>query len=776
MKKKIGFLLAFIFFSAFASSAWTESDTIIATTSQAFPTAEGFGANTPGGRASNTEILFVTNTNDSGTGSLRAAIEAWGPRIVIFRTGGTIELLSSLELRNPYITIAGQTAPGGGIAIRNAVGTKTSTLKIKTHDVIIRGLRIRPGAGVEIGDEPDGIWIDGTYSHDVILDHTSVSWAVDENLTVSYGAYNVSIQWCIISEGLRSSTHSKGFHSRGFMIGSSTTDATTRVSAHHNLLAHNRRRMPFIQGEALADFVNNTIYNWGNDDSPLSYAGRINNNAKVNYVGNHITPGPNSNDAYAIESTSGSPQIYVEGNYSSMHRTQDTDPENAMVTIGDRKFVVEYPFSTTSLQTQSATDAHQLVLAQAGAIMPMRDSVDARVASDAENGTGSIIDDPSEVGGWPTLAAGTPPTDSDNDGMPDDFEDANGLDPNDPLDALDTGLSRSFTGEDGYLNVEVYINCLFSGNLTPVSVTGASVDSTLLTLEEGRSFDLTETFSPANASNKSVTWSSSNASVATVNSSGLVTAVSIGSATITLTTNDGSLTANCSVIVNAATFYLDFEGYKVSVSSMDSDNVPLNTRDDDLGSKWVAKGDEEWIKFDMQQTKTVDNVEIAFYNGDITSTSIDIQISTDDVNWTNLFSGYSSGSSLDLETFDFTNTDGRYIRIVGHGTSYSDWNIFTEIKINLVVEVSTNNLNFSDKEIKLYPNPTADQCFTIDLSDFSKQDEFNISIFDVSGRVVYSNNVIGGELHQINGLQSTRLYFVKVKSKEINIVKKLIVE
>lgn len=276
------------------------------------------------------------------------------------------------------------------------------------------------------------------------------------------------------------------------------------------------------------------------------------------------------------------------------------------------------------------------------------------------------------------------------------------------------------------------------------------------------------------ASNDSVTWLSSNDLVATVSSKGLVIAFSAGSATITVTTNDGGFTANCLVRVKETDSNLDFEAYEVSASSIDADNVPLNTRDGDLGTRWSASGDGEWIKFDMQQTRTVSNLEIAFYTGDIRSTGIDIQISSDDTNWTNLFSGYSSGKSNDFETFDFKNTEGRYIRLLCHENSVNEWNSITEIKINLGV-LSASSQPFGDTEIKLYPNPTIDQHFTIDLSEYSNQDEFSISILDIAGKVIFSDNVFGSQLHQINALQSAGLYFVKVQSKDIFCIKKLLV-
>ena len=160
----------------------------------AFPGAEGFGAKSVGGRGG--KVIEVTNLNDSGSGSLRAAIAASGPRTVVFRVGGTIELKSRIQVENPYLTIAGQTAPGGGITLKNGSNEK-DTLYILTHDVVVRYLRVRPGPG---GDA-DGVGV-GTNASNVVLDHCSVSWAVDENLGVSSTAKNVSIQWSIIAEGL----------------------------------------------------------------------------------------------------------------------------------------------------------------------------------------------------------------------------------------------------------------------------------------------------------------------------------------------------------------------------------------------------------------------------------------------------------------------------------------------------------------------------------------------------------------------------------------------
>ena len=186
----------------------------IATGVPAFPGAEGFGSASVGGRGGT--VIEVTNLNDSGPGSFRAAVEATGPRIVVFRIGGTIELQSTVLLTNPFITIAGQTAPGGGIAIKNTLffnryEDPSGSLDIRTHDVIVRHLRIRPGAGPAgtSGSECDAIQVYGN-CYNVMIDHCSLSWAVDENFSSWGNPHDFTVQWCIISEGLRNSVHSKG--------------------------------------------------------------------------------------------------------------------------------------------------------------------------------------------------------------------------------------------------------------------------------------------------------------------------------------------------------------------------------------------------------------------------------------------------------------------------------------------------------------------------------------------------------------------------------------
>ncbi|MBD3289370.1 carbohydrate-binding protein, partial [candidate division KSB1 bacterium] len=432
----------------------------------AFPGAEGFGSTTVGGR--NGRVIKVTNTNDSGTGSFRAAVEdSSGARIVVFTTGGTISLSSSITIDNPYITIAGQTAPGGGICLKN--GTSTGTLlKIKTHDIIIRCIRIRPGDG----GEPDGVYMDGSNSaYNIIFDHCSFSWAVDENITAAVGAHDITVQWCITSQALRDAGHSKGWHSMGMMFGSSSSDQSYNISAHHNLYAHNLRRNPLIQIQGVADVVNTVVYNWGGDNWS-GYPVYLMNETQVNYVNNYVKPGPASNDEYTLQTTNDYPdvEIYVDGNITH-YRTDDTMSDSLVVEPDDRDHIVSSRFTAPSVTTWSALAARDSVLKHAGVTVPVRDSIDSTVVASVTDSTNEVIDDPSDAGGWPTLASGTAPTDTDGDGMPDSWEDDNNLDKN-SYDANDNDLDTN------YDNIEVYINSLIPN---PCDTTGSSTTTFSLT-------------------------------------------------------------------------------------------------------------------------------------------------------------------------------------------------------------------------------------------------------------------------------------------------------
>lgn len=424
----------------------------------AFPGAEGYGKFAKGGRGG--KIIEVTSLRDRGPGSLRSAVETSGPRIVVFRTGGTIELRKALKIRDPYLTIAGQTAPGDGITL------KGGGIKIGTHDVIIRCLRIRPGPeGAE-----DGLFI-GPEAANVIIDRCSISWSVDENVA-SYGHNrNITLQWCIISEGLYESGHRKGAHSRGMRLGKARRGpGFHKISIHHTLFAHNNMRNANLMWESETEFVNNIIYNWG------KRATRVAAKANTNIIGNVFKEGPTTETRYkpiTLEASDGggdypqpvAPQAFISGKNSWIDQSGTTvGTDHDLVDLNAGGKLSQTPVAPESGITIHATaTAYDLVLKHAGSAIPKRDGIDERVIENVMNNTGprtefdgtnALVDHPDQVGGWPQLSAGTPQPDADHDGMPDAWETANGLDANDTSD------SSTDQDGDGYTNVEEYLNSL----------------------------------------------------------------------------------------------------------------------------------------------------------------------------------------------------------------------------------------------------------------------------------------------------------------------------
>ena len=417
-----------------------------------FGGAEGFGTRTVAGRGG--KVIAVTSLADDGPGTLRAALNDPSPRIIVFRVSGIIELRSELQINHPFVTIAGQTAPGGGICIKGA------GLAIFAHDVLAQHIRVRPGnKGPVDADINDAVSILGAGGEsggacNIVLDHISASWGEDETVSTWYGAHDITISWSIISEALNRSRHRKRTHSAGLLIG----DSSYNVSMHHNLLAHNDFRNPLISEGGTHDFVNNVIYNWGVLPAEITDYG---SNTFLNFVGNYFLPGRSTNKGpYEILFAQGDPRIYVQGNLGP-HRPDPNMDEWAIVGfrwgaegVAPGKYRSLDRFETPSITSAGAAEALDVVLAQAGATAPRRDAVDQRVVNDVRNGTGSIIDSPDEVGGYPELAGGTAPVDSDHDGMADQWERQIGLDPNDAADGADD------LDGDGYTNIEEYLHFL----------------------------------------------------------------------------------------------------------------------------------------------------------------------------------------------------------------------------------------------------------------------------------------------------------------------------
>ena len=411
-----------------------------------FPGAQGFGSATPGGRAG--RVIEVTTLADSGPGSLRAALEAEGARIVVFRTGGTIALRSEIDVRHPFVTVAGQTAPGDGITLKMSPSHDQGLLDISTTDVIIRYMRFRQGPHTATGGAGAKAAEMGDASR-VVIDHCSLSWATDEVLTTYNNTSDITISWNIISEGLSNSAHYEGEHSRGMLI---SGDNSGNISAHHNLMAHNMRRNPEVSVAGTADIRNNVVYNWG------THAGLFTDkrdSTGMNVVGNFFKPGPSTTDdrhEIEVRPQGSGMALYVRGNIGP-NRSRNDRPDRDSVSKHAREWLVSDPVPASLVTTTSAREAYENVIAAAGSRVPTLDSVDRRILREVRDGEGQIIDDPADVGGWPDLRAGTPPVDTDHDGMPDPWEIAHGLDP-----AIDD--SAGYSDVAGYTNIEDYVNAL----------------------------------------------------------------------------------------------------------------------------------------------------------------------------------------------------------------------------------------------------------------------------------------------------------------------------
>lgn len=461
----------------------------------AFPGAEGGGMYTTGGRGG--AILHVTSLLDSNTeGTLRWALGQKGARTIVFDVAGTITLGSPLKISNGDLTIAGQTAPGDGICIK---GRYT---QIDADNVIIRFIRFRLGdEGSGLSDSDDAIW--GRYRKNVILDHCSMSWSVDECASF-YSNSNFTMQWCFIAESMRNCVHSKGNHGYGGIWGGEN------ASFHHNVLAHHDSRNPrfdhpHIYGNHTApaqrgvvDYRNNVVYDWGNDSSYGGEGYGAGKGTGINMVGNYYKPGKSSSNrkyfinaygVYASCSTCGTnvedgyPLLYMNGNLHTQYSDITAD-NSAGIYWHDKEGHKNYQTTSPSAfalagpkgekcytTTHSAGNALEVDLNWGGASL-RRDAVDKRTASDVQNGWGQIIDCVTPATGkasvgdlygvtWPKLSATEEEmkiasTDSDSDGIPDYYEKLFSLNPKDPSDAA----AKTIDKKGRYTNFELYLHYL----------------------------------------------------------------------------------------------------------------------------------------------------------------------------------------------------------------------------------------------------------------------------------------------------------------------------
>jgi len=407
----------------------------------AFPTAEGYGKYSVGGRGG--KVYEVTTLKSSGPGSLGEAIGVSGPRTVVFRVSGTIT--GNFGIKNDKITIAGQTAPGDGITIKGS-------LSVGANDVIIRYIRVRAeGRGDAIG---------GRYKKNIILDHVTASWSSDEVMSF-YHNENVTIQWCMITEACSQS------HKFGGIWGSNYS------TYHHNLIAHNASRNPrWASGCGSNDYRNNAVYNWGYNSC---YGGEAHQkgdrrspkieHSTINMIANYYKAGPGTKegvrsriaDPSSRNGDADAGKWWVSDNFV-VGSPSVTAYNWKGVTKTSSAYRLDKPWPAMPINQQTAEEAYKAVLDGAGCSLPNRDVIDTRIIKEVRTGTASkgnngFVDTPSMSGGWPSLKSGTAPTDSDHDGMPDAWETAHGLDPSIKDDGNKTKMSA-----EGYTNLEMYLN------------------------------------------------------------------------------------------------------------------------------------------------------------------------------------------------------------------------------------------------------------------------------------------------------------------------------
>jgi pectate lyase len=443
-------VIAFVAMVSCNSVQETQTQNVIS-----FPGAEGFGRFSKGGRGG--DVYHVTNLNDDGAGSLRYGIEnAEGPRTIVFEVSGTIELKDRLTVTKPFLTIAGQTAPGDGITL------KDRTFQImKTHDVIVRYIRIRLGDKNKPANAgPDAIQTNGVSN--IIFDHISASWGIDGIHDLRGEKF--TLQWSIYGEALNRSLHEKGEHA---MLGS-FRDLSDNISLHHNLFHSSRNRHPSLGGgkrtdkESIVDFRNNLVFNWR---GPTNLG-----NCKINFINNVYMPGESTDTKnkplgvkaeYAREKTRG----YVKGNLfpwnsewtADNYLAIDYDGWNNYEKTTRKQFELQSELVSGNDKpvTHPVNEIYDLVLGKAGASRS-RDAVDKRIVDEVKHDENRLIDSQDDVGGWPILESKPAPKDSDRDGMPDKWEKQNGFDSNNPDDR------NGDADKDGFTNLEEYLNSLIS--------------------------------------------------------------------------------------------------------------------------------------------------------------------------------------------------------------------------------------------------------------------------------------------------------------------------
>jgi hypothetical protein len=487
-----------VFFTLFLTfNGFSQSNPI-----PAFPGAEGYGEYATGGRGG--RVVYVSNLKDVADqwsagykGSLRAALMTAGndPITIVFKCGGVINLTSTIVCTRSNVTIAGQTALGNGICIKG-YGIKFNSPGIR--NIILRHLRFRVGDAIEQND-PALTFSNGK---NVIFDHCSFSWSVEENINIT-DVDSVTLQWCINTESLYNSIHIKGERAYAAQWGGE------HASYHHNLLAHHNTRMPRQNGNTSNDhhltwdYRNNVHYNWGNDGA--FYGGGIEEAGGYchsNLINNYYKPGPatttNKSNQFFCAPSGGRPAVvgtgndflfgyglwYLNGNFMYDNPAKTSDNWSGL--SGSTNFDASGIFTVAPVTTTTADQAYTDVLANAGATLPKRDSIDTRIINEVKTGTAmfggeygalkGIIDHETDIKpsygsaswtAWDIYAkvdSTNAPLDSDRDGIPDAWETANSLNPNNAADG-------SAIAADGYSNLEHYLNSITAVHTSVSNIT-----------------------------------------------------------------------------------------------------------------------------------------------------------------------------------------------------------------------------------------------------------------------------------------------------------------
>ncbi len=720
----------------------------------AFPGAEGFGRYTTGGRGG--EIIYVTNLDDDGDGSLREAIETDGARIIMFKVSGIIELESTLNISNGDVTIAGQSAPGDGICIKNY------SVSVSADNVIIRYMRFRMGDEEETEDDA----LRGRYYSNIIIDHCSMSWSTDE-CSSFYNNSEFTMQWCVLSESLRESVHDKGTHGYGGIWGGQG------ASFHHNLLAHHDSRNPRMCGSRytgepdleLVDMRNNVIYNWGGNSGYGAEGGNY------NLVNNYYKPGPatesgvddrifspNDDDGSNTNEEGVWGTFYVDGNYMYGSSTVTSDnwegidlnPQSSSDNTTKDDIKSSTSFDYGDITTHTASNAYSAVLEYVGASL-VRDEIDERIVDETENGTytyegsngstNGLIDSQSDVGGWPTYSSSTAPTDSDEDGIPDSWESSYGLDSDDASDGSSYSLSSYYT------NVEVYLNSLVAditeaqnadgtANYTEdddveyaATLTKHGAGSSIQTIELG---DAIEDFY----------YSWENATTVTVSGmpDGITTTIDTDEQTVSFTgTPTESGTFNFTVTTVGA-----------------DENVSKS------GTITVT-GDDDEASISVSATSGDGYVTLTWSTSNIDIRNIQIYRDTDSDP-----TGRTRIATTDSDETTYTDSD------VTNGTTYYYWVKIVDTDLETYnsdaiqatpSEDATKSTGLANNllEIKLYPNPFTEE---IQLNISSPNKVNYIAITDLMGKIVNSYNKTSIEKNMIIGQElNFGLYIIQVYSE-----------